>query len=187
MEAEGCKLVQSCMCSTFQVACFKALWSEWFCSVFWLLFVFGQVLNVWFSQRHALCFQSLTGQQWYRQQATRAVNQAIGRVIRHKDDFGAILLCDTRWAGHCALNTLWSHWLTASALDERLWKWLCVCFVCEWVGVWGEGACGCVCVFVSVLYLRVLDSVLLLLWWVREWMATFTPKQFPDVIFTFGE
>nr|KAG5700806.1 hypothetical protein BaRGS_035009 [Batillaria attramentaria] len=40
--------------------------------------------------------QSLTGQQWYRQQATRAVNQAIGRVIRHKDDFGAIMLCDTR-------------------------------------------------------------------------------------------
>nr|KAG5688345.1 hypothetical protein BaRGS_027887 [Batillaria attramentaria] len=39
--------------------------------------------------------QSLTGQQWYRQQATRAVNQAIGRVIRHKDDFGAIMLCDT--------------------------------------------------------------------------------------------
>lgn len=24
------------------------------------------------------------------------MNQAIGRVIRHKDDFGAILLCDTR-------------------------------------------------------------------------------------------
>ena len=40
--------------------------------------------------------QGLTGQEWYRQQATRAVNQAIGRVIRHKQDFGAILLCDNR-------------------------------------------------------------------------------------------
>ncbi|XP_034029355.1 regulator of telomere elongation helicase 1 [Thalassophryne amazonica] len=41
--------------------------------------------------------QYLTGQEWYRQQAYRAVNQAIGRVIRHKEDFGAIFLCDQRF------------------------------------------------------------------------------------------
>jgi len=35
---------------------------------------------------------------WYRQQASRAVNQAIGRVIRHKNDFGAIILCDERFS-----------------------------------------------------------------------------------------
>ena len=28
-------------------------------------------------------FQTLSGKDWYGQQATRAVNQAIGRVIRH--------------------------------------------------------------------------------------------------------
>ncbi|KAM9351348.1 regulator of telomere elongation helicase 1 [Symphorus nematophorus] len=39
----------------------------------------------------------LSGQQWYRQQAFRAVNQAIGRVIRHKEDYGAIFLCDQRF------------------------------------------------------------------------------------------
>uniref|UniRef100_A0A3Q1FMP8 Regulator of telomere elongation helicase 1 n=1 Tax=Acanthochromis polyacanthus TaxID=80966 RepID=A0A3Q1FMP8_9TELE len=38
----------------------------------------------------------LSGQEWYRQQAFRAVNQAIGRVIRHKEDYGAIFLCDQR-------------------------------------------------------------------------------------------
>ncbi|KAG9331199.1 hypothetical protein JZ751_019913 [Albula glossodonta] len=38
----------------------------------------------------------LSGQNWYRQQASRAVNQAIGRVIRHRDDYGAIFLCDHR-------------------------------------------------------------------------------------------
>ncbi|XP_039656402.1 regulator of telomere elongation helicase 1 [Perca fluviatilis] len=41
----------------------------------------------------------LSGQEWYRQQAFRAVNQAIGRVIRHKEDYGAILLCDQRFKG----------------------------------------------------------------------------------------
>ncbi|KAF4083439.1 hypothetical protein AMELA_G00141320 [Ameiurus melas] len=39
----------------------------------------------------------LSGQEWYRQQASRAVNQAIGRVIRHRDDYGAIFLCDYRF------------------------------------------------------------------------------------------
>ncbi|KAF2365632.1 DEAD2 [Trinorchestia longiramus] len=38
-----------------------------------------------------------SGNEWYNLEASRAVNQAIGRVIRHKDDFGAILLADHRF------------------------------------------------------------------------------------------
>lgn len=38
-----------------------------------------------------------SGSEWYNQQAARAVNQAIGRVIRHCKDYGAILLCDERF------------------------------------------------------------------------------------------
>lgn len=39
----------------------------------------------------------LTGDEWYFLEATRAVNQAIGRVIRHKNDYGAIIFCDSRF------------------------------------------------------------------------------------------
>nr|XP_055039817.1 regulator of telomere elongation helicase 1 [Misgurnus anguillicaudatus] len=48
----------------------------------------------------------LSGQEWYRQQASRAVNQAIGRVIRHREDYGAIFLCDYRFKGSEARNQL---------------------------------------------------------------------------------
>ena len=41
--------------------------------------------------------QTLSGKDWYGQQATRAVNQAIGRVIRHVQDFGTIVLIDERY------------------------------------------------------------------------------------------
>lgn len=52
----------------------------------------------------------LTGDEWYRQQAVRAVNQAIGRVIRHRNDWGAILLCDPRFGNDSVRNQL-SRWL----------------------------------------------------------------------------
>lgn len=39
----------------------------------------------------------LSGAAWYEQQAFRALNQALGRCIRHKNDWGAILLVDERF------------------------------------------------------------------------------------------
>uniref|UniRef100_W5M0Q7 Regulator of telomere elongation helicase 1 n=1 Tax=Lepisosteus oculatus TaxID=7918 RepID=W5M0Q7_LEPOC len=48
----------------------------------------------------------LSGQEWYRQQASRAVNQAIGRVIRHREDYGAIFLCDHRFMSADARSQL---------------------------------------------------------------------------------
>ncbi|XP_026742526.1 regulator of telomere elongation helicase 1 homolog [Trichoplusia ni] len=54
--------------------------------------------------------QYLSGDEWYSLEATRAVNQAIGRVIRHQNDYGAILLCDTRFNSPKLKNQL-SAWL----------------------------------------------------------------------------
>jgi len=39
----------------------------------------------------------LTGSEWYEIQAYRALNQALGRCIRHKQDWGAIVLIDERF------------------------------------------------------------------------------------------
>ncbi|KAL0917929.1 hypothetical protein M5K25_013038 [Dendrobium thyrsiflorum] len=52
----------------------------------------------------------LTGESWYVQQAARAVNQAIGRVIRHRHDYGAIVLCDERFAQQ-SYQCQMSYWL----------------------------------------------------------------------------
>ncbi|GAB2293557.1 Regulator of telomere elongation helicase 1 [Dionaea muscipula] len=41
--------------------------------------------------------KTLTGEEWYDQQASRAVNQAVGRVIRHRHDYGALIFCDERF------------------------------------------------------------------------------------------
>lgn len=39
----------------------------------------------------------LSGSEWYDAQAYRALNQALGRCIRHSNDWGAILLADARF------------------------------------------------------------------------------------------
>jgi Fanconi anemia group J protein len=36
------------------------------------------------------------GDIWYNQQAFRAINQCVGRVIRHRRDYGAVLFFDQR-------------------------------------------------------------------------------------------
>ena len=41
--------------------------------------------------------EGFNGWDWFNIQATRASNQAMGRIIRHKFDFGAIVLIDERY------------------------------------------------------------------------------------------
>ncbi|CAM9844136.1 unnamed protein product [Phaeothamnion confervicola] len=51
----------------------------------------------------------LTGDKWYSQQAFRALNQAFGRAIRHKDDYAAIVLADPRFEESYVVDNL-SRW-----------------------------------------------------------------------------
>ncbi|KAL7162436.1 hypothetical protein ACSBR2_042846 [Camellia fascicularis] len=52
----------------------------------------------------------LTGEEWYSQEALRAVNQAVGRVIRHRHDYGAIIFCDERFV-HSSRQSQISLWI----------------------------------------------------------------------------
>lgn len=60
--------------------------------------------------------QLQSGQEWYVLEAVRAVNQAIGRVIRHKDDYGAILLCDARFHNQ---KTQLSKWIQPHLMKQQ--------------------------------------------------------------------
>jgi hypothetical protein len=60
----------------------------------------------------------LTGDQWYEQQAFRAVNQAFGRCIRHVQDFGAIILCDPRYQKNQNQQQL-SRWVRSNVMNSH--------------------------------------------------------------------
>lgn len=68
--------------------------------------------------------QLQSGGEWYTLEAVRAVNQAIGRVIRHKDDYGAILLCDHRFHYYKGSLSKWiqPHLQAQSKTDTNFGK-----------------------------------------------------------------
>lgn len=55
----------------------------------------------------------LSGSEWYTIQALRAVNQAVGRAIRHRYDYGAIMLCDDRFQSKHLQDQI-SKWIRPS-------------------------------------------------------------------------
>lgn len=52
----------------------------------------------------------MLGSDWYAAQAFRALNQALGRCIRHKADWGAILMIDSRLRQPSSMNNI-SKWI----------------------------------------------------------------------------
>ena len=62
------------------------------------------------SRSNSVC---IDGKTWYTQQAFRAINQAVGRCLRHRRDYGAIFLCDYRFAHSSSTNKM-SKWIRNS-------------------------------------------------------------------------
>ena len=62
--------------------------------------------------------EGLAGEAWYVQQASRAVNQAMGRVIRHRGDYGAIILADERFKVRTPSHS--RHFLNAVSRAQRI-------------------------------------------------------------------
>lgn len=54
-------------------------------------------LKMKYNDQHCKMRGLLSGHRWYEIQAYRALNQALGRCIRHKNDWGALVLVDDRF------------------------------------------------------------------------------------------
>lgn len=68
------------------------------------------VLKREFNDKEGVGRRLLPGQKWYEIQAFRALNQALGRCIRHRKDWGAIILLDQRFEAHRNVTQL-SKWV----------------------------------------------------------------------------
>uniref|UniRef100_A0A665WR06 DNA 5'-3' helicase n=1 Tax=Echeneis naucrates TaxID=173247 RepID=A0A665WR06_ECHNA len=54
-------------------------------------------LKMKYNDQHCKSRGLLSGHRWYEIQAYRALNQALGRCIRHRNDWGALILVDDRY------------------------------------------------------------------------------------------
>jgi fanconi anemia group J protein len=63
-----------------------------------------------FERLHSNRAELLTGSAWYDMQAFRALNQAIGRCVRHRRDYGAIILLDARFRSPYVIRQM-SGWV----------------------------------------------------------------------------
>ncbi|RVE64458.1 hypothetical protein OJAV_G00126130 [Oryzias javanicus] len=57
-------------------------------------------LKMKYNDQHCKSRGLLPGHRWYEIQAYRALNQALGRCIRHKKDWGALILVDDRYGNN---------------------------------------------------------------------------------------
>ncbi|KAJ2524557.1 hypothetical protein GGI11_000727 [Coemansia sp. RSA 2049] len=62
------------------------------------------------SQQESVSGQTLSGSKWYDIQAFRAINQALGRCLRHKMDWGVIIMLESRFSYSWNVSQL-SKWI----------------------------------------------------------------------------
>ena len=66
-----------------------------------------------YNDRNTKTGSLLPGMQWYETQAFRAMNQALGRCIRHRNDWGAVIFLDQRFTTQRNIQKL-SKWVRPS-------------------------------------------------------------------------
>lgn len=80
-------------------------------------------MREYMDQQHALDPKWQDGKAWYEEQAYRAINQSLGRCIRHKNDYGAIILLESRFRNPSTRGKL-SKWfrnsITITESEEQL-------------------------------------------------------------------
>mmetsp|Transcript_16931 Transcript_16931/g.19368 ORF Transcript_16931/g.19368 Transcript_16931/m.19368 type:complete len:120 (+) Transcript_16931:3-362(+) len=63
---------------------------------------------------------SISGQAYYQNLCMRAVNQSIGRAIRHAKDYAAIVLADARYVTDSRIWRGLPQWLCGETKPERV-------------------------------------------------------------------
>lgn len=63
-----------------------------------------------------------SGKRWYDSQAYRAVNQALGRCLRHRYDWGALVLLDSRFVRETVPSASLSGWIADEARSFSDWS-----------------------------------------------------------------
>ncbi|CAF0914356.1 unnamed protein product, partial [Didymodactylos carnosus] len=64
------------------------------------------------TKQHLTCPSVMNGNDWYDSQAFRALNQALGRCIRHRNDWGALIIVDERFVNsNTKCNNKISKWI----------------------------------------------------------------------------
>lgn len=64
----------------------------------------------------------LSGERWYTLNALKAVNQAIGRILRHKEDYGVIGLFDERFFNKKEIKENLSSWAKDTLQYFETWR-----------------------------------------------------------------
>ena len=61
----------------------------------------------------------INGQSYYHNLCMRAVNQSIGRAIRHAQDYAAVVLCDQRYSTDARIWRALPKWLRGDDVFEQ--------------------------------------------------------------------
>eukprot|EP00957_Ditylum_brightwellii_P103732 7902442-Ditylum_brightwellii.AAC.1 len=62
----------------------------------------------------------ISGNAYYHNLCMRAVNQSIGRAIRHGNDYAAVVLADARYASESRIWLGLPHWLRGSSGSQTI-------------------------------------------------------------------